>query len=390
MSASIAFDAGTARRPRIEVIGLLKTFKREGGSSITPIDNISLSVGENELVVLLGPSGCGKTTLLRCVAGLERPDEGEIVIDGRTVFSSRKGIYEPADRRELAMVFQSYALWPHMTVAENVAFPLRSRNVPKLQIAQRVADVLKMVGVGGLEGQFPSRISGGQQQRVALARALVANSSVVLFDEPLSNVDAQVRAQLRFELQAMQRRLGFSGLYVTHDQTEAMELGHRVAVLDSGRIAALGTPAEVYNHPPNEYTARFVGVANIWRGQIAGARGNSVDVSTELGLLTIDRAAIVVDALAPGTPVSVVVRPEKLRLHSARPDDAPGRIEVVVEAILFSGPHTEIVVRRNDQRINVWMHESNDIAALTVGGPAWLEVPSKDARVVPPEGRAKP
>ena len=205
--------------PRIQISNVTKRFRRAGGKVIVPVDNISLTVDENELVVLLGPSGCGKTTLLRCVAGLERPDEGEIIVDGRVVFSSAKGIFVPPDQRRISMIFQSYALWPHMTVAQNVGYPLEGRKLSKAEIGERVSRALELVGIGGLEAQYPGRISGGQQQRVALARALVSNSSVVLFDEPLSNVDAQVRSQLRFELKRMQRQIVYSALYFTHDQT---------------------------------------------------------------------------------------------------------------------------------------------------------------------------
>ena len=265
---------------RIEISNLTKRFVRSGGKEVIPVDNISLSVEENELVVLLGPSGCGKTTLLRCVAGLERPDAGEIVIDGRVVFSAERSIFVPPEQRGVSMIFQSYALWPHMTVAQNVGYPLESRNLPAAVIRERVQEALRLVGIGGLDTQYPGRISGGQQQRVALARALVGNSSVVLFDEPLSNVDAQVRSQLRFELKRMQRQLGFSGLYVTHDQVEAMELGHRVAVLQSGRLAALDTPRGVYDNPPSRYVADFVGVSNFLPGTVRGTDGGTAIVET--------------------------------------------------------------------------------------------------------------
>jgi ABC-type Fe3+/spermidine/putrescine transport system ATPase subunit len=377
--------ATTASRqpPRIEVVDLVKTYRREGGAAITPVNHIDLVVAPNELVVLLGPSGCGKTTLLRCVAGLERPDSGEIAIDGKTVFSSRKGIFEPADQRALAMVFQSYALWPHMTVAENVAFPLQSRRTPKAEIAARIGDTLNMVGVGGLERQYPGRISGGQQQRVALARALVTNSSVVLFDEPLSNVDAQVRAQLRFELQAMQRRLGYSGLYVTHDQAEAMELGQRVAVLDNGVISALGTPYDIYNNPPNEYVARFIGVANLWRGTIVAADGGATEVRTGLGPLRVASAAA---GLKIGDAATVVARPEKLRLSAERPDPGPNTVEVSIETALFSGAHSVVVARAGGHECTVWINDFDAAQTLSRRRTAWLTAAPADLRVVPAEG----
>jgi iron(III) transport system ATP-binding protein len=345
--------------PRIEVIGLTKTYRRDGGETITPVDDVSLQVGADELVVLLGPSGCGKTTLLRCVAGLERPDRGTIIIDGRTVFSSEKGIWEPAERRQLSMIFQSFALWPHMTVFENVAYPLRCRRTAEAEVSRRVAAALATVGIGGLGAQHPGRISGGQQQRVALARALVAGSNVVLFDEPLSNVDAQVRAQLRFELKLMQKRIGFSGLYVTHDQTEAMELGHRVAVLERGRIAALGQPRDIYENPRSEYVAAFVGTANIWPGRIAGLDAEMVGIETAGGLLRASRAHLPrVDELRSGDPVSVVVRPEQIRLARGAPDGAPNSLPARVEASLFAGPHTEVVVRVGELSARIWSHDA--------------------------------
>ena len=370
--------------PRIEVIDLVKSYRREGGARITPVDHVNLTVAQQELVVLLGPSGCGKTTLLRCVAGLERPDEGEIIIDGQTVFSSKKGIYEPPDRRRLSMVFQSYALWPHLSVAENVAYPLQSRKEPKETMAKRVSDVLSMVGVGGLEQQFPSRISGGQQQRVALARALVANSSVVLFDEPLSNVDAQVRAQLRFELQSMQSRLGFSGLYVTHDQVEAMELGHRVAVLDSGRISALGTPFDVYTNPPNEYVAKFVGVANMLPGTLSAKSEQGIIVDTPIGALTAPRSGLMDPGLSVGDSVSIVTRPEHLSLSSAKPAGGDNVFPVKIEARLFSGAHTDVLVRAGTTKLSVWMHDYQ--AAMALADESWLSILTNALRVVASKG----
>lgn len=370
--------------PRIEVIDLVKSYRREGGARITPVDHVNLTVAQQELVVLLGPSGCGKTTLLRCVAGLERPDEGEIIIDGQTVFSSKKGLYEPPDRRRLSMVFQSYALWPHLSVAENVAYPLQSRKEPKETMAKRVSDVLSMVGVGGLERQFPSRISGGQQQRVALARALVANSSVVLFDEPLSNVDAQVRAQLRFELQSMQSRLGFSGLYVTHDQVEAMELGHRVAVLDSGRISALGTPFDVYTNPPNEYVAKFVGVANMLPGTLSAKGEQEIVVDTPIGALTAPKAGLMDPGLNVGDGVSVVTRPEHLSLSSMKPAGGDNVFPVKIEARLFSGAHTDVLVRAGNTKLSVWMHDYQ--AAMALAEESWLSVSTGALRVVASKG----
>jgi iron(III) transport system ATP-binding protein len=363
---------------RIQITNVTKRYRRAGGATITPVDNISLTVAENELVVLLGPSGCGKTTLLRCVAGLETPDEGEIAIDGRVVFSSAKGIFVPPDQRRLSMIFQSYALWPHMTVAQNVGYPLEGQKLSAAEIARRVSQALELVGVGGLEAQFPGRISGGQQQRVALARALVSNSSVVLFDEPLSNVDAQVRNQLRFELKRMQRQIGFSGLYVTHDQAEAMELGHRVAVLQSGRIAALDTPRRVYEEPTNHYVANFVGVSNFIDGHVRSVTEGRTMVETRFGPFEMAAG----QPFAPGSAVQLVLRPEKISLDAAAPaEQAQNTVPVRIEAQLFSGAYTEYVVSAEDHVFRVWSYD-DALRSFAEGDTAWLSIKPAALRLI--------
>jgi ABC-type Fe3+/spermidine/putrescine transport system ATPase subunit len=375
-------DDGPAM-PRIEVRRLSKTFRRVGGSAVTPVNDITLSVGAREMVVLVGPSGCGKTTLLRCIAGLERPDAGEIIIDGEVVFSSERRLFVPPERRNLSMIFQSYALWPHMSVFENVAYPLESRHVPKREIAPRVSEILHLVGIGDLARQYPGRISGGQQQRVALARALVANARAVLFDEPLSNVDARVREQLRIEMKRMQRQLRFSGLYVTHDQVEAMELGDRIAVLDAGCIAALGPPQAIYDDPPSDYVAGFIGTANIWPGRVLGVDEAGLRIGTDAGEIRA-RPPVGGDArnLASGAPVSVVVRPEKFRL-SATATERPNTIRARVTTRLFSGAHTEFVVQCGDASARVWSMDATAEAPLE-GDEAWISVDPAQVRVLPP------
>ena len=362
---------------RIEVRGLTKRYRRAGGSVITPVNRIDLTVEQHEMVVLLGPSGCGKTTLLRCVAGLERPDEGEIVIDGELVFSGARQLFVPPDKRKISMIFQSFALWPHMTIFDNVAYPLQNRGLSGATLRDRVTDVLKLVGIGGLEAQHPGRISGGQQQRVALARALVSNSSVVLFDEPLSNVDAQVRAQLRFELKRMQTRIGFSGLYVTHDQTEAMELGHRVAVLENGRIAALGTPRDVYDRPASEYVAHFVGVANVLAGRIVKVDGGRAEVDTALGPLQM---AEVAPGSRAGDEVKLVIRPERWHMSLDAPTDRTNALQAKVEGRLFSGPHIEYVLSRGEQMLRVWSQAELEVDE---GAEVWLSCQPNAVRMIP-------
>ena len=276
--------------PAVRVENLVKRYRRRDGETVKAVDGISLTVHEGELVVLLGPSGCGKTTLLRCVAGLEQPDSGHVSVHGRTLFADGGRVSVPVEKRQLSMVFQSYALWPHMTVFDNVAFPLRNRRTPRAEIQRRVKRALEKVGVGDLVSSYPSQISGGQQQRVALARALVPNDGLILFDEPLSNVDARVRDELRFELLEMQREIGFSALYVTHDQSEAMAMADRIAVLGGGRIRQLAPPAEVYRRPASRYVANFVGTANEIPGRVAAV---GLD-----GTMTVDTAVGKIQATA--------------------------------------------------------------------------------------------
>ncbi len=367
--------------PRIEVRNLTKSFRRAGGDLIRPVDDITLTVTEDEMVVLLGPSGCGKTTLLRCVAGLERPDTGEIIIDGKVVFSSQKGIFLPPEKRGISMIFQSYALWPHMTVFENVAYPLRSQKIAESEIKARVNSVLEAAGVGNLGAQHPGRISGGQQQRVALARALVSGSSVVLFDEPLSNVDTQVRARLRLELRRLHREIKFSALYVTHDQTEALELGNRVAILDRGRISDLGAPRRVYEAPANEYVANFVGVANLVPAKVLAQTGEALAINTALGDFTVARQANQ-DQWKAGDEAIAVVRPEHLRFVKPGENVSGNVISGRVDTTMFAGPHTEVVVMADGVLLRVWANPQ-DASELAEGGEVRLAVRPEMLHLVP-------
>jgi len=372
-------------RPRIEVRNLTKTFRRVGGEPLTPVDDISLDVGAREMVILVGPSGCGKTTLLRCIAGLERPDSGEIVLDGQLVFSSKKKIFVPPAQRKLSMIFQSFALWPHMSVFENIAYPLESRKVPRPEIAPRVQQVMQMVGIGDLGRQYPGRISGGQQQRVALARALVANATAVLFDEPLSNVDARVREQLRTEMKRMQRQLQFSGLYVTHDQSEAMELGDRIAVLETGRIAALGKPNDVYERPNSEYVATFLGTANIWPGTVTGQGVGGVRITTPVGEMLAAEAAPdgVAAPLATGARKKIIIRPEKIRLSAKPHPEGPNCIQGVVSTRTFTGPFTQYFVQCGDISARVVSMQDSMSEDLSEGDAAYLSIDPRWVRLLP-------
>ena len=255
----------------IEVKDLVVRYGR-----ITAVRGVTFSVGAGEHLTLLGPSGCGKTTTLRAIAGLEQPESGEIRIDGAVVFG--KGIHVAAERRGLSMVFQSYAIWPHMTVFDNVAYGLRVRRTPEAEVGQRVRSALDLVKLGDLGTRSASRLSGGQQQRVALARAFVFSPAVLLFDEPLSNLDAKLRAEMRIELKELQRRLGITSVYVTHDLEEALAISDRIVVMRDGIIEQIGTSAEIYDLPRNRFVADFVGSANLIRGRRrAGSRARRDD-----------------------------------------------------------------------------------------------------------------
>ncbi|MCC7105071.1 MAG: ABC transporter ATP-binding protein [Chloroflexi bacterium] len=242
----------------LQIRGLRKSYGHEQA-----VRGITLGVEQGEVLTLLGPSGCGKTTTLRCVAGLEEPDDGEILVGDDVLTSVPRRIVLPPERRQLGMVFQSYAVWPHMSVAQNVAYPLEVRHVPRTEIKQRVAEVLELVGLGGLEQRNATRLSGGQQQRIALARALVARPRLLLFDEPLSNLDAQLRERMRLEIVHLLRELHITAVYVTHDQAEAMVVSDTIAVMSHGRVEQIGAPEEIYAWPRSAFVASFLGRANL-------------------------------------------------------------------------------------------------------------------------------
>lgn len=365
-------------QPVVRVRDLVKRFRRADGTIVNAVDHVSFDVMPGEMVVLVGPSGCGKTTLLRSIAGLERPDEGLVEIHGTPYFSSADGISVPPERRRVSMVFQNYALWPHMTAFQNVAYPLRAdrrHRLPRKEVAEKVHHVLSLVGIPDLARQHPHQMSGGQRQRVALARALVAGSDLVLFDEPLSNVDAKVRTKLRLELLAMQRELEFSAVFVTHDQVEAMELAHHIAVMGRGRVAQMGSPAEVYETPATRYVANFIGTTNELVGTVAAIEGESVRVSTPLGEVSGRAGA----ELAVGEEVAAVWRPERTRLSTTRPD-GPNAWQGVVRTSMFLGSHTQHAVEVGGDLFRVWQP---DARLADEGVDEWVSVAPEHVRVLP-------
>ena len=291
----------------IRIRGLRKWFDSRRGR-VEALRGIDLEVAEKEFCVLLGPSGCGKTTTLRSVAGLERPDAGELEIAGSIVSSPAKGIHIPTEKRDIGMVFQSYAIWPHMNVFQNVSFPLIKgrKKVPKEQIANKVRAALKLVQLDGLEDRPATDLSGGQQQRVAMARAMVTEPKILLMDEPLSNLDARLREQMRVELRKITKSIGVTTLYVTHDQAEALSLGDRVCVMNAGEILQIASPNEVYARPANLFVAQFVGEMNFVEGKVAGAG----HVESAFGVI----AACVPSGISNGAAVTLAIRPEHVKV----------------------------------------------------------------------------
>lgn len=354
--------AGAGLEPVLRIDDLHKHFHLAGEKRVTAVDGISLSVNRGEFLVLLGPSGCGKTTLLRCVAGLDQPDSGKIAISGRPVYDSSSALNLAPERRYVSMIFQTYALWPHMTAAQNVAYPLKTRGVKRDEVRERVEKVLELVDVSEQANRYPNQISGGQQQRVALARALVSESDLILFDEPLSNIDAKVREQLREEMLEMQRTIGFTALYVTHDQSEAMHLAHRIAVLDSGHIAQLDTGRTIYTRPANRYVARFIGRTNETSGEVLTVAEGKASVSTPFG----EGVAVVSgDDVAVGESVVITWRPENARVDRLTEMDAASSASIVLEgdvtARVFVGLNVELLVSVGDQTLLALAPADSDI-----------------------------
>ena len=314
--------------------GLTKSF---GGTPV--IDGVDLSIADGESVVLLGPSGCGKTTCLRMVAGFERPDSGEIRLRDRTLVGPR--VFVPPERRRMSVVFQSYALWPHLSVRENVAYGPVTAKVGKAEVKRRVDDALDMVQLGGLADRYAHQLSGGQQQRVALARALVNEPALLLLDEPLSNLDTRLREEMRSEIKRIQRALGVTMVYVTHDQAEALSLADRLVVMQAGRIVQIGSPEEVYRRPSTGFVARALGATNLLPATVCAAPGGDT-VSLRLpGGLVVSAPRPHELVLRAGDEVVVSVRPVDVRLDAASPD-SPG-VGRITESLFF-GDHVQYAV----------------------------------------------
>jgi iron(III) transport system ATP-binding protein len=347
--------------------------KRYNG--VLAVDDVSFDVKPGEFLSLLGPSGCGKTTTLRSIAGFERPDSGRILLDSQPITDPQAGIFVPPNKRHFGMVFQSYAVWPHMTVLENVAYPLKVRGgIPRASQQERAVEQLKIVGLAGYERRYPNELSGGQQQRVALARALVMEPRVLLFDEPLSNLDAKLRERMRFELIEIQSKLGISAVYVTHDQAEAMVMSARVIVMDRGKIAQEGPPKEIYAAPRTRFVADFIGLSIFIDAEILDQDKTVWRARTALG----DLLCVSDQDHVPGEKVVVAIRPERVQIGKAQCGEA-NAFRGVLQNAYFIGPYTEYFVEVVGVVIRVQAPSPLDVL---IGDEVFVGVTPSNCRIV--------
>ena len=341
-----------------------KRFTTRTLGTMTAVDSFSLAVDKGECFSFLGPSGCGKTTTLRMIAGFEDLSEGEIFLDGKPVSIRARNLYVPPEERGLGMVFQAFAVWPHMNVFENVAFPLKVKRFPRPEIRERVSHALKHCSLDGMENEFPSNLSGGQQQRIALARAIVTNPSVMLLDEPLSNLDPKLRESMRFEIKKLQKELNFTIIFVTHDQSEAMALSDRMLVMDHGRIIQVGTPAELYNKPSNRFVHSFLGQSNFSRVDVVhGVVYPQGDHSSPLGIAAPARAS---------GSLTLATRPNTIDINHSE-----GFPTKIIKRI-FLTDFIEYIVALGDQTIRVQTPHRNffragDTCFLRFPSPIWYD-----------------
>ena len=348
--------------------------KRYG--AVTAVDDVSFTVAPGQFISLLGPSGCGKTTTLRCIAGFERADRGSISINGEPVTDAASGVFVPPNKRNFGMVFQSYAIWPHMTVLDNVGYPLRvQKKHSRSAIRERVLDTLATVGLAGLEGRYPTQLSGGQQQRVAVARALTMEPKVLLFDEPLSNLDAKLRERMRFELVEIQGKLGIPAVYVTHDQAEAMVMSSRVIVMEGGHIAQEGPPEHIYANPRSRFVADFIGLSNFVRAQVQdrGVNGTWL-VRSPLGRHWCSGEG----SHRPGDDVLLAIRPERISL-AREPFADGGGFTAELRSRYFLGPYSEYFLGVGEQTLRA---QSSASLAVAIGERLYGRIEPEHCQIV--------
>ena len=350
----------------VTVKNVEKIYAGHNGKEVKAVDHVSLEIKPGEFMTLLGPSGCGKTTILRMIAGFETPTSGDIYIGSERVNSMTP------DKRDTAMVFQSYALFPHLNVFENIAYGLKIKKMSKELIKEKVENILQLMGLGGMEGRAPNQLSGGQQQRVALARALVMEPAVLLFDEPLSNLDAKLRVYMRSEIRKIQQKIGITSIYVTHDQAEAMSMSDRVIVMNKGVVEQIGTPDEIYNKPASQFVADFIGLANIIDAQVMAVSpklvtiqcmGTLFDVATELKLKADEE-------------IKIILRPEAVEIGRR------GKIPVQIEESVFMGAYQDYKIKVNDQSLIVVDYNPSQKDGFSTGDTAYISIDEASLHLV--------
>ena len=370
---------------RLSLMELTKTFG-QGEGRVTAVDHVDLDISPGEFITLLGPSGCGKTTTLRMIAGFEEASSGRVMLDGENM------VVVPPNRRPMSMVFQSYALFPHLSVRDNVAYGLKLKGMPAAQMKEAIEVALTSMNLTAMADRAPSQLSGGQQQRVALARAMVVRPKVLLFDEPLSNLDAKLRVKMRLEIRRMQKRLGITSVYVTHDQSEAMAMSDRIVVMNSGRIEQVDTPAEIYLHPASVFVADFVGRANFLSASVVDRQGPGADgrsrarVEVLGGEMTVPAHP---GALRDQGEVVLMVRPESVRLEAAQdsPQAIRGSLGQVITCVFYGETveyeveteHGSIVCVVSDPRQEEMFSEGQAVRVSIEADKAWLLPAGKDA-----------
>jgi iron(III) transport system ATP-binding protein len=366
-------------RAALSVANMRKIYA-DGKSNVAAVNNVSFSVQEGEFYTLLGPSGCGKTTTLRCIAGLERIDGGAIVIGEQTVSSQHPPIFVAPHRRGIGMVFQSYAIWPHMNVFENVAFPLKvgSGKPPRREMERRVGEALELVQLGSYANRMATQLSGGQQQRLALARALVRQPRLLLLDEPLSNLDAKLRERMRSELRDLQSRLGLTTIYVTHDQTEALSMSSRIALMNDGRVVQEGSPRELYQKPASRFVASFLGSSNLLDGEVVQQAGERWLVQSPAGQLAADCP----DGVRPGSRVCLTIRPEDLSVGESPSDGERNVLPAVVQSVTFMGEALEYKLRVGSATLSA---RGRSRMTHQAGSSVWVHIPDDACTVISDE-----
>jgi iron(III) transport system ATP-binding protein len=370
----------------LKIDALYTEYKNELGQPVNAAQDVCIDVPEGHFFTLLGPSGCGKTTTLRSIAGLERPNGGTITVGDVVVFSAQRHVFVPPNQRGFGMVFQSYAIWPHMDVFTNTAFPLQvgKKKYSKAEIDAKVMRVLKAVQLDHLRDREATKLSGGQQQRLALARALVMEPKLLLLDEPLSNLDAKLREAMRFELKRLQRELKITTIYVTHDQSEALAMSHQIAVMNAGRIQQIGTPREIYERPQSQFVADFVGTTNFVDGTVIArdAEDGYYAIETELGTLR----SLSVDTVKVGDRVVLSIRPEDVRLNESRPEAPNNVLSGVIDQKVFLGEALDWQLKVGNRTL---LSRTHPTIYTRIGESVWAHIDAAKCVAMPAAAELK-